>query len=400
MQIVLFDTPELRTQLFPFTFTRPISEIRVGILTIAEKWSRRLGEPIAYHTEEYLRQKFPQSLQEDLLWINGAVCPDQKLVDRCMSLKEGQGLFFNDHVIAVRGVQFSTLPSTKSDFGDIDWLQFEDDIILIERPWHIFQKNAQQIELDWKLVTAGRESQEMDDPFTKVYNPAKIFVEEGASIKAAILNAETGPIYIGKDAVVQEGALIRGSFALCEGATINIGAKLRGDTTIGPFCKVGGEVSNSLIFGYSNKGHDGFLGNSVIGEWCNLGADTNSSNLKNDYGKVSIWDYASRALTKQDLQFCGLLMGDHSKCGINTMFNTATTVGVSANIFGAGFPSKFIPSFSWGGPEGWQSYRIEKALEVANTMMVRRGKSLDQTEELILRHVAEVTAKYRQNFIQ
>jgi UDP-N-acetylglucosamine diphosphorylase/glucosamine-1-phosphate N-acetyltransferase len=261
--------------------------------------------------------------------------------------------------------------------------------------WRIFQFNPEQIRLDYALITSGKKSSGIQDKHTIVYNESNIFVEEGVSIRAAILNAEDGPIYLGKNSIVQEGAIIKGPFALCEGSTVGMGSKMRGDTTVGPHSKVGGEISNSVIFGYSNKGHDGFIGNTVIGEWCNLGADTNTSNLKNNYENVKLWNYAKGGFTDTGLQFCGLMMGDHSKCGINTMFNTGTVVGVSANIFGDGFPRNFIPSFSWGGANGFTTYQIKKAYETAQKVMERRKVVLDDIEKEILANIFELTTAYR-----
>jgi len=269
---------------------------------------------------------------------------------------------------------------------------FSGTVTLIDQTWRIFQFNAAQIRVDYTLLTSGRKSAGVQDKHTIVYNESNIFVEEGVTIRAAVLNAEDGPIYFGKNSVIQEGALIKGPFALCEGSTVNMGGKMRGDTTVGPFSKVGGEVSNSVIFGYSNKGHDGFLGNSVLGEWCNLGADTNTSNLKNNYENVKLWNYAKGGFTDTGLQFCGLMMGDHSKCGINTMFNTGTVVGVSSNIFGDGFPRNFIPSFSWGGASGFSVYQLKKAYDTAEKAMERSHVVLDDLEKEILAKVFELTA--------
>jgi UDP-N-acetylglucosamine diphosphorylase/glucosamine-1-phosphate N-acetyltransferase len=274
-------------------------------------------------------------------------------------------------------------------------IEYEEEITLIDKVWKIFQYNASQLRSDFELMTSGKKSVGIKDKHTIVYNGQDVFVAEGAQVKAAILNAENGPIYLGKNAQVMEGALIRGPFALCEGSTVNMGAKVRGDTTVGPYSKIGGEVSNTVIFGYSNKAHDGFLGNSVIGEWCNIGADTNTSNLKNNYENIKIWNYARGGFEDTGLQFCGLMMGDHSKCGINTMFNTGTVVGVGANIFGDGFPRTFIPSFAWGGAGGFTTFQLDKALETAAKAMQRRSAMLTEAEKSILKHIFEVTAANR-----
>src|SRR5690606_22210597 len=382
--VILFDDPAIRGSLLPFTFTRPVGEIRIGILSIREKWESHLNTKVGYFTQEYLRGKFGH---EDLpsIFINGALCPSADLLSAISRLEPGEALWHDGTLLA--------LPINKPREFSIDFakaqlvLQYEGDLTLVQKTWHIFQHNASELRADFELVTAGRNSQGINDAATIAYNESGIFVEEGAQIRAAVLNAENGPIYIGKNAKVEEGALIRGPFALCKGATVNMGAKMRGDTTVGPYSKIGGEVSNSVIFGYSNKGHDGFLGNSVIGEWCNFGADSNTSNLKNNYAPVKLWDYLKGSYADTGLQFCGLMMGDHSKCGINTMFNTGTVVGVAANIFGAGYPRNFITSFAWGGPMGFSTHKYEKFEETAAKVMERRGLLFDDVEKKIYRHV-------------
>lgn len=379
MDIVLFDPPEIRIALLPFTFTRPIAEIRVGILTLREKWAHQ-GFQTSFRTVAHLQQKYAQG-QSPLL-VNGALCPNGELVTAIKSLQPGQQLVQGEDILAVNGEPKTTIP-------------FEGKITMIRQKWEIFTENKGQIEADYQLLTKGRKSQNINDPHTIVYGAENLFVEEGASIRAAIINAEDGPVYIGKNAHVHEGAIIHGAFALCEGAHVNMGAKIKGDSTIGPYSKVGGEISNSVIFGYSNKGHDGFLGNSVIGVWCNLGADTNTSNLKNNYASVRLWDYATDSFTPTGLQFCGLMMGDHAKCGINTMFNTGTVVGVGANVFDAGFPRNFIPSFSWGGAKGFVTYQTRKFDEVAEVVMQRRQKTYSAVEKAIIQSVFEQTSVYR-----
>lgn len=391
-QVILFDDPAIRGSLLPFTFTRPVGEIRIGILTIREKWERYLKAKVGYFTQEYLKEKFGY---EDLpsLFINGALCPNADLQSAISRLEPGEALWHEGTLLAL----LVPKPSDFSiDFAKTQLVQpYTGKLTLVQKTWHIFQYNASELGADFGLITSGRKSQEINDPFTIAYNAPDIFVEEGAQIRAAVLNAENGPIYIGRNARVEEGALIRGPFALCEGSTVNMGAKMRGDTTVGPFSKIGGEVSNSVIFGYSNKGHDGFLGNSVIGEWCNFGADSNTSNLKNNYASVKLWDYIKGTYVDTGLQFCGLMMGDHSKCGINTMFNTGTVVGVAANIFGAGYPRNFITSFAWGGPMGFSTHNYKKFEETAAKVMERRGRSFDDVEMKIYRRVFELTQAYR-----
>lgn len=390
MNLVLFDDPATRINLLPFTFTRPVSKIRIGILTIAEKWEKRLNTSASFLTESYLQKKFSAKAAVDNLFVNASWCPDDNAIQQLNQLKQGDVIVHNNIILAWKSSEMS-LPDFNKSIPKI----YSGEITLIDQVWKIFQFNAAQIKLDFALITAGRKSAGVQDKHTIVYNESNIFVEEGVHIRAAVLNAEDGPIYLGENSIVQEGALIKGSFALCEGSTVNMGAKMRGDTTIGPFSKVGGEVSNSVIFGYSNKGHDGFIGNTVIGEWCNLGADTNTSNLKNNYENVKIWNYAKGGFADTGLQFCGLMMGDHSKCGINTMFNTGTVVGVSANIFGDGFPRNFIPSFAWGGASGFTTYQLKKVYETAEKVMERRKLKLDEVDKEILANIFELSAGNR-----
>ena len=387
MNLILFDDPIFRIHLLPFTYTRPISKIRVGILTIDEKWEKWLNTKASFQTAEYLSNKFPRRKNGDDLLINGAVCPDQKLVDTIKALPANYFLIQDQLLIAAKAPVGEIAPNNS--------IQYQDSLTVIDRPWKIFRENAAQIKVDFPLITRGRSSAVIQDPHTVVYGEQNIFVEAGVSIKAAIINAENGPVYLGKNSIIQEGAIIRGTFALCEGGHINMGAKMRGDTTVGPYSKVGGEVSNSVIFGYSNKAHDGFLGCSVIGEWCNLGADTNTSNLKNTFDEIKLWSHAENTFINTGLQFCGLMMGDHSKCSINTMFNTGTVIDVSSNVFGVGFPRNYIPSFSWGGAGGIATYQVDKALETAKRAMERRSIPLDETEKNILEHVYQMTALHR-----
>ncbi len=386
MNVILFDPPVIRENLLPFTFTRPVAKIRVGILTIDEKWAHWLHVTPSFNTQPYLQKKFPLVAGKDNLLINGALCPDENLVAAINALDQNQVLIKDQMILAARQDETSSLAESHP-------IAYDQPITLINQVWDIFQKNGSQIKLDFHLLTHGRTSAPIDDHHTILYGEENIFLEEGASVKAAVLNAETGPIYLGKNSRVEEGAIVRGSFALGEGSTVSIGSKLRGDITVGPYSKVGGEVSNAVIFGYSNKGHDGFLGNSVIGEWCNIGADTNTSNLKNNYDNIKLWNHEQKKFIDTGHQFCGLMMGDHSKCGINTMFNSGTVVDVSANIFGAGFPRNYIPSFSWGGPGGLSIYQIEKALETAARVMKRRGIELNDIETEILTYLFDQQTK-------
>lgn len=390
MNLVLFDDPVIRLDLLPFTYTRPVASIRIGILTIREKWEKLLGQPASVYAPEYLKGKFPLIAGQDNLLINGAVCPDETLVKAILSLKTGESLSKDSIILAARAPEVNSLIEAGKKS-----MVYPSPITVIDQVWKIFQHNADQIRSDYQLITHRRETTRIEDPHTKVYSPENIFIEDGAVIQAAVLNASAGPIYIGRNAQVQEGALIRGPFSLGEGSVVNMGAKIRGDSTVGPHCKVGGEISNSVIFSYSNKAHDGFLGNSVIGEWCNLGADTNTSNLKNNYDAVRLWNYAKGGFKNTGLTFCGLMMGDHSKCGINTMFNTGTVAGVSANIFGDGYPRNFIPSYAWGGAAGFTTFQLDKSFETAERAMARRGQTLTDADRSIMKTIFDSTSAER-----
>jgi len=383
---VLYDDSNIREHLLPFTFTRPVSEIRCGIWTLTEKWCHFLEAKSSFLTEPYLQNKFPLVTTDDNVFLNGAVCATQSIANAVKKLSEGQVLVQKDLVVAYRSPFEVVNPK-----DELKPVVFENSVVVISHVWDIFTENSEQIKADFEAITQGRSTQPLTDLHTRCYAAEGIFIEEGAKIRASILNAENGPIYIGKNATINEGSIIIGPFSLGEGATVNWGGKMRMNTSVGPFCKVGGEVGNSVFFGYSNKGHDGFLGNSVIGEWCNLGANCNNSNLKNDFTNVKLYNYATHALEDTGRVFCGLFMGDFTKAGISTMFNTGTVVGVNANVFGAGFQSKHISSFTWGGAaEGYTEYRIEKALHVARETVSRRNEPFGEVEEDILRHIFEL----------
>ncbi|OAD45145.1 GlmU family protein [Polaribacter atrinae] len=389
MNYILFDG-DVRNALLPFTYTKPVADIRIGILTIREKWETHLGLTTTTITEEYLEEKYPMVEMEENILINASFCPTESLVEKIKNLSKNEAIFKGEDVIA-----FYTSDSQEEvNFDEYTQIEFEEDLIQIKNTWDIFSLNDKAIQQDFDLITEGRESAPIPEG-TRYLNKENIFIEEGAEITFATLNASTGPIYIGKDAVVMENSGIRGPFAMCEKAVVKLGTKIFGATTLGPYCKVGGEISNTVLFGYSSKGHDGYLGNSVIGEWCNLGADTNNSNLKNNYDEVKLWDYQTGRFAKTGLQFCGLMMGDHSKCGINTMFNTGTVIGVSANVFGSGFPRNFIPSYSWGGASGFTEYKTNKVFEVAEVVMKRREMVFEEIDKRILEHVFEETKQYR-----
>lgn len=388
MNILFVDHQVAHTRLLPLTFTRPIADLRVGILTLAEKWSKRLGiSELGYQTEPYLQKKFtPVTPSADTLWIYNGIIPDEALVARIMELSPGEVLYKEDRILASRGEVDGMLSKNR--------VEFSGEVSVIERTWDIFSLNGPEIKADFELITRRRNSAELDDPYTRTYGE-DIFLEEGAVVKAAILNAQNGPIYLGKNSEVQEGAIIQGPFGMGEGSVISLGAKIRANSSMGPFCKVGGEVSNSVFWGHSNKSHDGFMGNAVIGEWCNVGAGTSNSNLKNNYDPVRMWDYSTEGFITTGLQFCGLIMADHTKCGINTMFNTGTTIGVAANIYGEGFPRTIIPSFAWGGASGFVTHQPRKAFITADIVMNRRNINLSELDKAILTHIFETTSRFR-----
>ena len=389
MNYILYDGA-VRNALLPFTYTRPVADIRVGILTIREKWEKYLGNTTTTVTEDYLEEKFPMVEMEENIMINAAYLPNNVLVEMVQGLQKKQLITYKEDIVAF----FTSDSDDTIDFHTFEQLECTVNLIKIENTWDIFIKNDIAIREDYELITEDRISQ----PIPKSVNcitPENIFVEEGAKLEFVTLNASTGPIYIGKNSEIMEGSVIRGPFALCEEAQVKLATKIYGATTVGPHSRVGGEVNNSVLFAYSNKGHDGFLGNSVLGEWCNIGADSNNSNLKNNYEEVKLWSYETDKFEKTGQQFCGLMMGDHSKCGINTMFNTGTVVGVSANIFGSGFPRNFVPSFSWGGSSGFTTYITKKAFETAKIVMGRRKVDFTEEDAKILEHIFEITEKYR-----
>ena len=391
MNYILFDGP-YRDNLLPFTYTKPVADLRIGILTIREKWELFLKTTTTTFTEDYLSEKYPMVELENNVMINASVIPSKDLVEQIKSLKHNQAIFYNEVLIAF----FSLSDVETIDFELFYKINLNEEPIIIKNTWDIFSNNGIALQRDYEKITEGRKSLPIPDS-VNVVNPEQIFIEEGAILNFVTINASKGPVYIGKNSEIMEGSIIRGPLALCEGAILKLGTKIYGPTTVGPYSKVGGEVNNSVISGYSNKGHDGFLGNSVIGEWCNLGADTNTSNLKNNYAEVRLWDYESGRFASTGLQFCGLMMGDHSKCAINTMFNTGTVVGVCANIFGSGFPRNFIPSFSWGGSQGFTTYLTSKAFEVAKIVMSRRNIEFTEQDEYILTTIFNQTEAFRKS---
>ncbi|PIE86512.1 MAG: glucose-1-phosphate thymidylyltransferase [Bacteroidia bacterium] len=387
MNYILFDDNKLVQNLLPLTYTRPISEIRLGILSIKEKWEKLLGHEVSYLCQDYLQAKFPLKTEAENIYINSSILPSRQLIFHIQNLNKSECLFFQDTWIAAKAE-----PTEK--FEDLKKVDCPTGVLQIKNLWDIFVLNKASIKADFELLTQNRQSAKLSNT-NQVINPERVFCESGASVECAILNPTDGYIYIGKNAQIMEGAVLRGSVALCEHAVVKVNAKIYGSTSIGRFSKIGGEVADAVIFGYSNKGHEGFLGNSILGEWCNLGAGTNTSNLKNTYNKVRLWNYAEKRFADTKQQFCGLIMGDHSKCGINTMFNTGTVVGVGCNIFGAGFPRNFIPSFAEGGAFGFKQQRFERFLKTAEQVMKRREKKLNNTEIAMLKHVFSLSEMYR-----
>lgn len=393
--VILFDS-EVREHLLPLTYTRPVGELRVGILTIREKWEKWLGAKVSYITQDYLAERYPIDYGKENLIINGSALPSKQLVQLINQMEFGEALLRNDELIAAKmdERQFEKLIHDQ-DIGELSGIDLDNTQFLkIDRPWHIFQLNDEALRDDFTLLTKGRKSEKISDT-NQVLGRENIFLEKGASVECSVINATTGPVYIGKDALVMEGCLIRGGLALCEGAVLKMGTKVYGATTIGPFSKIGGEVNNSVLLHHSNKGHDGYLGNSVLGSWCNIGAGTSTSNLKNDYSEVKMWNYLEERFGKTGTQFCGLVMGDHSKTAINVTLNTGTVIGISSNIFGPGFPRNFIPSFSWGGHHGFSTYRTDKAFATMEKVMMRRKIDFNVEERLIMLRLFEDTAVFR-----
>ena len=393
MNIILFDD-YLWDELLPLTFTRPVSGIRIGILTIQEKWEKITGNPVSNISKHYLAETFPMIIKDKNIIINSCLLPDKELADHILNCPENTAFEFEGRILYANIDNLNTKELKKT--GKLNCAKKVISAMpdYINSYCDIFSKNGFELRKDFALITKGRSSEKLSST-NKAINPENIFIEKGAIVEFSIINASTGPIYIGKDAEIMEGSVIRGPFSLGEQSTLKMSAKIYGPTTIGPHSKVGGEVNNSVIFGYSNKAHDGFLGNSVIGEWCNLGADTNNSNLKNNYADVKMWNYPKNQFVNTGLMFAGLIMGDHSKCGINTMFNTGTVVGVSANLFGSGFHRSFVPSFTWGGSAGYTTFHVKKAIEIARIVMSRRNINLDDKTVKVLNSIYEYTEVYR-----
>jgi UDP-N-acetylglucosamine diphosphorylase/glucosamine-1-phosphate N-acetyltransferase len=390
---VLFDDL-YRDNLLPFAFIRPVAEIRIGILTIREKWERWTGHQFSHFTQDYLQEKYPLYTGDENIVINGSVTPNPALVEEILNLNCGEVLVKENILVAGCFDRPSMETFSRRAPEGSTVLQIRSDFLRISKLWHLFRYNGEELRSDYGIVTSARNTQPVSTT-NNLIHPGEIFVEDGVRMEYATINASTGPVYIGKNAEIMEGAMIRGPFALCEGGVIKMGAKIYGPTTIGPYSKVGGEVTNSVFIGFSNKVHEGYVGNSVVGEWCNIGAGSNTSNLKNNYTLVRLWNYALGKEEETGLQFCGLFLGDYSRCGINTMFNTGTIVGVSSNVYGSGFPGSFIPSFSWGGAAGFETYRLGKAIETIQTGLTLRQQELTETDRKIIQRVFSLTDRYR-----
>lgn len=394
--IILFDD-DSRDNLMPLAHTKPICELRCGILTIREKWELYLNSKASFITQDFLVDKYPITVSEDNWVINGSLLPNPKLLKLILSLSTNEAILCDGELLAARldFPQFELLNKDQpiEEISGIE-LSKKDDFSKIHYLQDLFLLNGQEIFADFELLTANRISEPISTT-NQVYGKYPVFLELGAKVECSVLNSSDGPIYIGANSEVMEGCLVRGPFAMNNNSVLKMGAKVYGPSTLGPHCKVGGEINNVIFNGYSSKAHDGFLGNSVIGEWCNFGADSNNSNLKNNYADVKLWNFNSNKFIPTGLQFCGLIMGDHSKCGINTMFNTGTIIGAHCNLFGSGFPRNFVPSFSWGGAHGYVTYTYEKALETAEKVMERRGLIMSETDKKIMKHIFDQSAVYR-----
>ncbi len=395
MNIILIETDQ-RNCLLPLCYTRPVASLRTGILTIRDKWEMRIAGQYSYRTEDYLKEKFPMQVEEDNLLVSSHVCPTDELAEQIKKIKSGEGVSWKGIPVAARlnkqeAVEYPRL------VNKISWFDFQGELDLVRYPWDLMVINGNQIGLDFRLLTKDRKSALLSQT-NQVLGKEMVFAEEGVRAEFAVINATEGPVYLGRNAEVMEGSLIRGPFALCEHGVVKMGTRVYGPTTVGPYSKIGGEVSQSVILGYSSKAHDGFLGNSVLGQWCNLGAGTNVSNLKNTYEKVKVWSYPDNKFIRTGLQFCGLIMGDHSKTGVGTMLNTGTVVGVGCHLYGSGFPRQFVPSFSEGGAHGYDVHPLKAVFSTAEKVMVRRNRVLTDQDQRILTAVFDRSASYRKSY--
>lgn len=404
--IILVDIPQRRSDLLPLSYTRPVADFRIGITTIREKWEALLPGHYSYLTVDYLAPRYGVCPEIDSLFVAGNVIPSEEIVEAVVALTPGKALYIKDEFVAYKG----EIDAFRALFIDAKAAGPEnEDRITRDIPcdalhyiYDVFLLNGKVLEDDYRRLTAGRQSQPLS-PTNTLIGPAvrpdglpSVFIEEGASVEGAVINVKEGPVYVGRDAEIMEGACIRGALALLDHSRINMGAKIYGPTTIGPICKMGGEINNCVIFGYSNKAHDGFIGNAVIGEWCNIGAGTNASNLKNDYTKIRLWNYPRRSFLRTDLQFCGLIMGDHSKIGVNCMLNTATVLGVGVNLHGSGFPRNFVPSFSEGSPtSGFTDVSLSKFFDIAARVMARRDIRLSENDKAMFERIFAQAEQYK-----
>lgn len=395
LNYILFDDDSWDA-LLPLTYTRPVCELRVGIMTLREKWEDRLQTTVSYITQDYLSEKYPLKIEEDNIIINGALLANDFIIKIIQELDPNEALLYQDELIAARlpKIQFDRLMN-EGDISELHGIELSDTpVIKFKNIYDLTQANSMAIQEDYQYLTKGKKSENISYT-NRVSGAEQIFIAPGAQVEHAILNATGGPIYIGPDAVIMEGSMLRGPIAICDHATIKMGSKIYESTTVGPHCKVGGEVKGSILLSYSNKGHEGFLGDSYIGQWCNLGADTNTSNLKNNYGEVKLWSYITDNIELTGTKFCGLFMGDHSKAGINTMFNTGTVAGFATNVYGSGYTPKFIPSFTWGGIDNWATFKMNKMHEMAINMMSRRDIKLTDIEKKIYQYIFDHSTKYR-----
>ena len=400
-KIALFDTESTHADLLPISYTRPVAAFRIGIRTLREQWEAILPGEYFYRPVDFQRDKFGTvpAGESDIYFVAGNLLPDESMAERIGRLAPGEALVSGGETLAFRGAEEDLDAGNFGTAVEVDTSEAR----RIRYVFDIFLNNAELICRDYRRMVSGRRSAPLSDSVRVIGekcdadgNPM-IFLEEGASVEGATINVKEGPVYIGRDATVMEDATLRGPIALCRNAQIKMGARIYGGTTFGPYCKIGGEVQNAVIFGYSNKAHDGYLGNAVIGEWCNLGAGVFASNLKNDYTKIRIWNYPQHKFMRTDLQFCGLIMADHSKAGINCMFNTATVVGVGVNLHGSGFPRTFVASFQEGSPAGGMTdVPLEKFYQIAERVMGRRGLTLTDADRRIYERVYEVASRYKQ----
>ena len=398
LNIILFDS-DARDHLLPLTATRPMGELRLGILTLREKWERLLNGAASYITQEYLSEKFPIHIEDENFIVNAGLIPNARLCERIKKLELNEALLHEGDLVAARlsEARFELLIED-AEVSELQGTEIEADYTLqfINNSWELSHLNGQAILDDFELITKGKKSAPISQSNQIIGDPSQIFLEDGVNMECCILNTTGGPIFIGAGTEVMEGSKLRGPIAIGANCIVKMDAKIYGPCSFGPGCRIGGEITRSIFIANSNQAHDGYLGDSVVGEWCNFGADTNNSNLKNNYSEVRLWSYPEERFVKTGKQFVGLIMGDHSKCAINTMFNTGTVVGVAANVFGAGFPRNFIPDFSWGGPDSpYRTYKFVEACETAALVMARRNIQFTELEKAIFYHIYDLTARFR-----